>query len=304
MTHENLRSLLIAFTALALGLPSWWVASRPSRPTSRLGMRGKKRQQGLLRSAVFAQAEPLVRWMGARVNGVLPVGNVARLDLLLTQAGDWYGLTADELVGAMIACGVVVAALGGGFAALVSTPGVAVFATLGGGIVGSALPYFVVDAAKIERLRVINRTLPNAIDLMALSMSAGLDFPGAVRQLVERSKLPEALRDELEYVLQQLQVGRTRSAVLRELAERAPTDGVRELSQAVIQAEMRGNPVAGVLEIQASTSRMRRSNLAEKAANDMKAKMVLPTMMLIGVGLMLIAVPSAMMLEKFSGGIH
>src|SRR5262249_8281541 len=141
----------------------------------------------------------------------------------------------------------------------------------------------------------------NVIDLLALSMSAGLDFPGALRQLVERSQLPEAVRDELEYMLQQLQVGRTRAAVLRELASRAPIDAVKEFSQAIVQAQERGNPVAVVLEIQATTSRTRRSNLAERAASDMKARMVLPTMLLVGVGLMIIAIPSMMMLEKFTG---
>ena len=142
--------------------------------------------------------------------------------------------------------------------------------------------------------------LPNVIDLLALSRSAGLDFPGGLRQLVERSQLPEELRDELEYMLHQLQLGRTRAAVLRELAVRAPIEAVKELTQAITQAEERGNPVAAVLEIQATTSRTRRTNLAERAATDMKARMVLPTMILVGVGLTLIAVPSAMMLEKFT----
>ena len=68
-------------------------------------MRGKKRQQGVMRSALFGSVEPFIRWMGARVNGVLPVKDVTKLDLFLTQAGDFYGLTADELAGTMVACG-------------------------------------------------------------------------------------------------------------------------------------------------------------------------------------------------------
>lgn len=299
MSHVTLRWAVLGFVALVMGLPSFWVASRPSRATSRLGMRGKKRQQALLRSPTWASAEPFVRWMGARVNGVLPPENEARLDDLLTHAGDWRGLTADELAGMMVACGVALALLGsllglafGAKAIVIACPILLVS--------GAMIPWLVVDSAKVTRLRTINRTLPNVIDLLALSMSAGLDFPGAVRQLVERSQLPDAVRDELDYMLQQLQLGRTRAAVLRELAIRTPIDGVREFSQAIIQAEERGNPVAAVLEIQATTSRTRRSNLAEKAASDMKARMVLPTMMLVGVGLMLIAMPSAMMLEKFT----
>lgn len=302
MTYELYRHGIVAFTALVIGAPTLWLASRPSRSSSRLGMRGKKRQQGLLRSPTWAMIEPFVRWMGARVNGVLPLQTVTKLDELLTQAGDYLGMTADELFGCMVASAVGCATVVGSILFAVGVKSAAAIVPIAA-LVGGALPYLVVDAARTDRLRTINRTLPNAIDLLALSMSAGLDFPGALRQLVERSKLPEAMRDELEYMLQQLQLGRTRAAVLRELASRAPTDAVRELAQAIIQAEDRGNPVAGVLEIQATTSRTRRSNLAERAANDMKAEMVLPTMMLIGVGLTLIAVPSAMMLENLSGGM-
>lgn len=299
MSYVHFRIALSLFTALVLGGLSLWIALRPSRSSSRLGMRGKKRQQALLRSPFFAQAEPFIRWMGARVNGVLSVERERKHDELLIHAGDWLGLTADEYFGLMIAGAVLGAILG--LAGLASGLWIAPIA---GAAVLGALPYLLVDNARVERLRTINRSLPAAVDLLALSMSAGLDFPGAVKQLVERSKLPEAMRDELEYMLQQLQVGRTRAQVLRELAARAPADAVRELSQAIIQAEERGNPVAAVLEIQAATSRQRRSNTAEKAANDMKARMVLPTMMLIGVGLMLIALPSAMMLEKFSSGLR
>ena len=303
LDYSVYRWSIVAFTARVLGAPSLWVATRPSRETTRLGMRGKKRQQGLLRNPSFATIEPLLRWMGARVNGVLPLESLEKLDTMLTHAGDWFGLTADELFGAMVASGFAGAALGTSVLFFAETR-TAILASFSSALVFGAIPYLMADSAKTTRLRTVNRSLPIAIDLLALSMSAGLDFPGALKQLVERSKLPEAMRDELEYMLQQLQLGRTRAAVLRELAARTPTDGVRELAQAVIQAEERGNPVAAVLEIQATTSRTRRSNLAEKAANDMKARMVLPTMMLIGVGLMLIAIPSAMMLEKFSGGLR
>ena len=247
-----------------------------------VGLALSRRKVLLLPFLVLAafQAEPLVRWLGARVNGVLPVANVARLDLLLTQAGDWYGLTADELVGAMIACGVAMAALGGGAATLGSNLGVAVFATLGGGIVGSALPYFVVDAAKLERLRIINRTLPNAIDLMALSMSAGLDFPGAVRQVVEKTSNPEdPLVEEFTLILQGMNLGRSRKEALLEFAKRAPVETVTEFVNSLVQAEERGNPVAEVLAIQATVSRTRRSVRAEELAAKAGVQMVGPLML-------------------------
>jgi tight adherence protein C len=138
---------------------------------------------------------------------------------------------------------------------------------------------------------------------MALSMIAGLDFPGALQQVVLKAKANEALRDELGYILQQIHLGRTRSQVLKELAARVPIEAVSEFVHALLQAEERGTPVANALEIQASTARVRRSNLAETAASDMRGKMVLPTMMIIGVSMTLIAIPSTMMIDKITGGM-
>ena len=302
MNYPALRTLLVVFTGLVIMGVVYVIAARPSRATSRLGMRGMKRQQALLRRPVWAIFEPLVRWMGVRVSGVLGSEARGKLDTQLVYAGDFLGLSPDEYLALILLGGgaggavasVVAWATGSGLAA------VAIPVAIG---LGAMVPYLVVDGARVERLRALNRGLPYAIDLMALSMSAGLDFPGSLGQVVEKAKANESLREELAYMLQQLSLGRTRTQTLRELAARAPIDSAREFAQALIQAEERGNPVAAVLEIQAATSRTRRANLAEKSASDMKGNMVLPTMMLIGVGLMLIAVPSAMMLDKFSGGL-
>ena len=118
-----------------------------------------------------------------------------------------------------------------------------------------------------------------------------------------RAKANEALKDELGYILQQFYLGRTRAQVLKELSARVPIEVVREFVNSLLQAEERGTPVASVLEIQATTARIRRANLAENAASDMKSKMVLPTMMIVGVNLMLIAIPSSMLIERLAGGL-
>ncbi len=298
--YRELRGALLTFVGLVILGLVFFAAARPSRSTSRLGMRGMKRQQALLRQPLWASVEPFIRWTGVRVSGVLSSGTHAKLDAQLTYAGDFLGLIADEYFALMVLGGLAGGGLAGCVAWLTGSGLAASAIPLGVGL-GAGVPYMIVDGARVERMRAINRGLPSAIDLMSLSMSAGLDFPGSIAQVVAKSKANEALREELGYVLQQLSLGRTRMQALRELAARVPMESVQEVTQALIQAEERGNPVAAVLEVQAATSRTRRSNLAEKAATDMRAKMVLPTMMLISVGLMLIALPSAMMLEKFSG---
>lgn len=304
MSHQALRYCIVVFAAILLGLPSYWLATRPSRPTSRLGMRGKKRQQGLLRNPTWAGVEPFVRWMGVRVNGVLPLSWWTKLDLRLTHAGDYLGMTADEAFGSMVASAFVGAVVVGFAVGEHSGLTVGLCAVPLGVVLGGAIPYIMIDNARAARLRTIHRSLPFAIDLLALTMSAGFDFPGALRQLVERARLPEALRDEFEYMQQQLQLGHTRAAVLREFSSRAPAEIVKEFTQAVIQAEERGNPVAATIEIQARTARERRTILAENSADDMKTKMVIPTFLMVGVLMILIGATAIMMFERLSGQLN
>jgi tight adherence protein C len=299
ITVMHWRIILIAFTALVTGGPALWIALRPSRQASRLGMRGLKRQRALL-NPTWAAVDPLIRWMGLRVSGVLDEKTREKLDKNLTYAGDWMGVTVDEYVAMIILAGIAGASLGGAVAFFDGRFKFLVPVLM---IAASSIPHVVVDNARVERFRAINRGLPYAIDLMALSMSAGLDFPGALAQVVSKAKANLALKDELAYILQQFHLGRTRAQVLKELSARVPIEAVREFVHALLQAEERGTPVANALEIQASTARVRRANLAEQAASDMRGKMVLPTMMIIGVSMTLIAIPSTMMIDKITGGM-
>ncbi|MDB4936247.1 MAG: Type secretion system protein TadC, associated with Flp pilus assembly [Labilithrix sp.] len=299
VTVMHWRIILICFTALITGGPALWMALRPTRVASRLGMRGLKRQRALL-NPTWAALDPLVRWMGLRMSGILDEKTRTKIDKNLTYAGDFMGVTCDEYVAMLVLAGLAGAAVGGivGF-----IDGRFMFLVPVLLVVGISIPHMVVDNARVERFRAINRGLPYAIDLMALSMSAGLDFPGALAQVVNKAKANEALKDELGYILQQFHLGRTRAQVLKELSARVPIEAVSEFVHALLQAEERGTPVANALEIQASTARVRRANLAETAASDMRGKMVLPTMMIIGVSMTLIAIPSTMMIDKITGGM-
>jgi len=299
ITVMQWRIIIIAFAAIVTGGPALWIALRPTRAASRLGMRGLRRQRALL-NPTWAALDPLVRWMGLRMSGILAEKTRDKLDKNLTYAGDFMGVTVDEYVAMLVLSGLAGAALGGAVSFIDSRFTFLVPVLM---IAGASIPHIVVDNARVERFRSINRGLPYAIDLMALSMSAGLDFPGALAQVVSKAKANEALKDELGYILQQFHLGRTRAQVLKELANRVPIEAVREFVHALLQAEERGTPVANALEIQASTARVRRANLAESAASDMRGKMVLPTMMIIGVSMTLIAIPSTMMIDKISGAM-
>jgi len=292
------RDLVAISFASSLCVLTYAVVGAPTRVASRLGMRGLKRRRALENNPAWAQIEPLVRWLGVRVSGLLSDGLRASLDEQLGLAGDYLGLTPEEYVGLSIV------SFGGGllFGGVAGAmTGNVMLLVLICGPLGSALPYLRISGEAQRRLKQINRGLPYAVDLMALGMSAGLDFPGAIKQIVDKSSDPDdALIEELRRMLHELQLGRTRKQALSEFAKRAPTNSVSEFVSAMVQAEERGNPVADVLTIQAGVSRQRRTVAAEEAAAKAGVAMVGPLFLLFLCIMILLVAP---MVLKLSNGL-
>ena len=279
ISYLEIRYLVIVLLAAAAAIAVYAVASAPSRVASRLGMRGLKRLRALEKNEQWRSIEPLVRWLGVRVSGILTDDQRKSLDKQLSLAGDFLGITAEEYVGLSILSfigGVVFGVIAGWLT------GMGVVMLIIVSPLGGALPYLQVSSAATLRMKQINRNLPYAVDLLALAMSAGKDFPGAVRQVVEKSSDPDdALIEEFSRMLQELGIGRTRKQALLGFAERAPIETVQEFVNSVVQAEEKGNPLADVLQIQAGMSRMRRSVRAEQAAAKAGVQMIGPLALLL-----------------------
>ncbi len=276
-------------SAIAIGLATYAVVSAPTRVASRLGMRGLKRRRAIENNPLWAQIEPLVRWFGVRVSGLLGDDSRQSLDKQLALAGDWLGLTPEEYVGLSIVSFLGGLLFGAVFGIVSGTGGMMIAIC---GPLFAAFPYLLISGEAQRRLKQVNRGLPFTVDLMALAMSAGLDFPGAIRQVVEKSSdSSDALVEEFTRVLQELQLGRTRKQALTDFMNRVPSDQVTEFVNAVIQAEERGNPVADVLQIQAGVARMRRSVRAEELAAKAGVAMVGPLFLLFGCIMLLVVAP-------------
>jgi len=294
-----LKLLLIAAVFLAVLCIVYAAASASSLEGRRLGLRGLKRKRALENVPLWATVEPVVRWLGARVSGLVSAGTRASMDHQIALAGDFMGLLPEEAVGLSI-----VSAIGGFVAGIVFgwVTGMGVVLMMAGAALGALLPYLQITSAATDRMKNVNRRLPYAIDLLALAMGAGLDFPGAVKQVTEKSGDPEQpVVEEFTLILQSLQLGRTRTQALEEFATRVPTDSVLEFVGAVVQAETRGNPVVDVLRIQAEVSRRKRSVNAEEAASKAGVAMVGPLMLVFIAILLLIVAPIAMKLSDSSG---
>ncbi len=288
----------VGMIAVAIFVACYTVASAPSSPSSPLGLRGLKRQRTVAMNETWAAFEPFIRWMGIRVSGIMTPQQHAALDHQLSLAGDWMGITPEEYLGMSLLSGFACAA-GGGIVGYLTGLGSLLVIILG--LLGIALPYMQISGAAQERLKEISRGLPYAIDLMALAMGAGLDFPGAIRQVVQKSSNPDdPMVEEFTLIMQSLSLGRTRKDALAEFARRAPVDAVKEFCGSLIQAEERGNPVADVLQIQATGARTRRSVRAEELAAKAGVAMVGPLMLVFAAIMMLILGPMYLQLKNGS----
>jgi tight adherence protein C len=263
-------------------------ASLPSRPASRLGRRGKRRAEAIATSPSWARVEPIVRWVGIRVGRFLPPALERHLDRELLHAGDYLGIVAQEYVAACLLSCLLALGIGALVDALAHTGGLVVVAFAALGLLA---PHLEIGGAKARRFMEIDRGLPYAVDLFSLAMTAGLDFPAAVRQFVAKALPGDPLADEMEYTLQMLSLGHTRRASLLDFADRVPTDAVREFVQTVIHAEEKGHPLSEVLVIQAGVSRMRRSVRGEEEAAKAGVKLVVPLALVFGAIVLLILAP-------------
>lgn len=292
----DLALLAIAALALALACAAFalFAVELPAVPVR--GQRGTIRARAR-RSGGFRALELLVRVAAAHVRRLATPEQRRRTDEALVRAGEVVGLTADEFLGLRALSAVAGLTLGLAAVVLADLGVVTVLVCTG---LGAWLPASQRASAEALRYKLIDRALPGAIDLAAMCMGAGLDFPGAIDQVARNMpRRGSPLRDELERMLQELSLGRTRKQSLQAFAHRAPTEAVSEFVNAVIQGEEKGTPLAEVLSIQAGALRLRRSVMAEEAAARAGVMMILPMMMLFGTVLLLVLGPLFM---EMSGG--
>lgn len=127
----------------------------------------------------------------------------------------------------------------------------------------------------LERHRSVQRALPFVLDLLTLSVEAGLDFMNALERIVERRDL-DALGEELLRVLGEMRVGKTRRSALQDMAERVNQPDVRSVVNALVQADELGVGIASILRIQADQMRTRRFERAETLAHQAPVKLLFP----------------------------
>ncbi|MGJ7441412.1 type II secretion system F family protein [Aquipuribacter sp. MA13-6] len=139
---------------------------------------------------------------------------------------------------------------------------------------GWVVPSLIIYQLAYDRSEAVLKELPDALDLLTISVESGLGFDAALAQVSRNSSGP--LGQELSRVLQEMQIGTGRADALRGLGERTDVDDLRSFVSAMVQADSYGVPIAGVLRVQAREMRTRRGQRAEEAAQRVPVKILFP----------------------------
>ncbi len=196
------------------------------------------------------------------------------IQLKLTLAGTPYNWTPADYLGTKLFAALV---LGGGFFFLMTIGGQAglafVFGAVGVGF-GWLGPDLILRSRTRARQKAIQRALPDALDLLVISVEAGLGFDAALQRLVDKQDNP--LTRELARVLAEMRVGRSRRAALRDLVARTQVQDLSNFVASLLQAESLGVSVTRVLSSQADQMRTARRQRAEEQAAQLQLKMLFP----------------------------
>jgi tight adherence protein C len=246
--------------------------------------------------------DPVVRHFVGVGHRLLPDEQVQQIRRRLDLAGNPPGWDADRVVGLKALCCLIGIVLG-----MLVPPlfGVGVLPTVALLLVGAALGWFGPDLylyqVGYDRAERIRRDLPDALDLMTISVEAGLAFDAALSHVARRTEGP--LAKEFMRVLQEMQIGTGRREAMRAMGERTDVPELRSFLGSMVQADEFGIPIASVLRVQAAEMRVKRSQRAEELAQKVPVKILFPLIFCIMPCLFIVVMgPAAItMIQNFAG---
>ncbi len=222
-------------------------------------------------------------WERARHYGmaITPADQIREMQMQLIRAGRPYNMGVTDFLGMRL---IVSALMGIAFfffsSLLPMTPKInRILLTVVGFSLGIYLPTSWLKSQINKRRKEIQRSLPDALDMLTICVEAGLGFDGALQRVA--SNWNNALGQEISYVLHEMRVGVRRSDALRHLVDRTAVPDLASLVALLVQADRLGVPLSNVLKSQSQQLRMRRRQRAEEEAHKAPVKMLLPLSLFI-----------------------
>jgi tight adherence protein C len=287
-------TMLLAFGLAAIGLAIALLAS--------VMLSGRARQQSVARALSsidtvysahvpqdppaadrFAALSDQLRQLGLKMS---PPALRSTLQHRLDIAGNPPRWTADRIL-VLKGLGLLALAMLGAIYELHHLALAIVCAGLGGAV-GFFLPDLLLYNAGVKRQAKIQQALPDTLDMLTVCVEAGLGFDAALMQVARNTSGP--LASEFARVLQETQIGNTRTQALRGMADRTTVRELRAFVTALVQAGELGIPIAGVLREQASEMRLRRRQRAEANAQKVAVKICFPLVSCLFPGLFVIVI--------------
>ena len=277
MSPELLIAVLAAGAVLLI---TYGVAARPSEDAvqarlSQLVVAPRSVEELELQQPFYERiVRPTIQRL-ARAGRRQEGGMIARIDAKLEKAGypgglrgaDWVGVKLMSLIAFVVIFFLLVFVLTG-------SPILGLFFGIAGAAFGYIAPEFWLGRKMRARSYQMILQLPDALDLLTISVEAGLGFDAALSKVVEKMEGP--LIDEYRQALAEVRMGRSRRDALRDVATRADAQPVSNFIGAIVQAEQLGVPIAKVLQIQSNQLRVERRQRAEEAAAKAPVKMLFP----------------------------
>ncbi len=290
--------LLLAFVCLAGALVI--VGQLVTKP-SRVRQQSLRRARGYADSEVAGARDPLFERLNDRYAGRLarfagrldPRATEDRIGFRLVSAGLAHSISPIGFLASKVVLAATGVAFGVLLGALTGSPLRVLLAGAAGGALGFIGPDVLVTSRTRKRREQMRRTLPDALDVLAVSVEAGLGFDAALARLGECLEGP--LVEEFLLVLAELRIGESRSHALRKMADRVDIPELTAVVNSLIQAEQLGSPLGRMLRVQAQESRNRRQVAAEEKAMKAPVKMLIPTAIFIFPAMFVVILGPAML---------
>lgn len=278
---------LVIGVAAAIGaylLTMGIISARASDAATLARERLARQEVGLGQSAVALQLEkplterlfgPLQRWFEKQAMRLTPEVQAAHFRRQLDFVGNPLGLDPAALQTLRIAAAAGLGAIGTALGMFIGTPVAIGICLLGGVAIGFYLPVLWLDNLVRERRAELEASLPNALDVVAISMEAGLGLDRALEQLVRHQD--DSLTLLVARALREIQLGRPRQEALEEMAVATGIDDFTSLVRGILYAERTGVPVARTIAAQAAQMRVKRRLKIRTEAARASLKILLPT---------------------------